>query len=75
MEQIAQEDVFQLGDSTIELSRVMSFENAADTARAPDGQQSLMVYTFDGTSVPVHGDADVQRFIDAMDKHLGLINA
>lgn len=69
-----QEDVFQVGDTTISLSQVMFSENAEDTVRAPDGQQSLMVHTFDGTDVPVHGDADVQRFIDAMDRHLGLID-
>ena len=62
-----QEDVFQVGDTIISLSQVMCFENAANTVRASDSQRSLMVHTFDG--------ADMQRFIKAMDRHLGLVDA
>ena len=72
MDKQDRQTIFQTGNTTIDLGKVVAFLEAPRVAGAPAASVSLLVYMVDGSNAIVYGDGDAKAFAQAMDSYLSV---
>lgn len=67
-----EQTIFQSGNTTIDLGKVVAFLEAPRAAGAPAASVSLLVHMADGSNTIIYGDGDAKAFAQAMDGFLGV---
>jgi hypothetical protein len=62
--------IFQLGNTAIDLGKVVAFLEVPRVADAPAASVSLLVHMVDGSNTVIYGDGDAKAFAQAMDSYL-----
>lgn len=65
------QDTFQLNNTTIDLNKVVAFEEVLLPSDAPTEGATLVVHMADGSNTTIHCGGDSEAFAQAIDDHLG----